>query len=270
MAFNDAGPIVTLLPLALGGQPLRWTYSFGLRDAGAQFAAADVKTRGGILVAFNQAKRILPNGGVVYSVDIRNDGAASVGLNLQGGGFSPGFNNIGAVLTLVPDGPPGFPPPPKALFQFGSPMEIGQRDQGAQFFGADIKSRDCEVVVLSEGKEIVPGRGVVYSVVLKNNGPATAAYNFQGGGLANNGFNNVGDLMTIEPGEPQLYHFFFGLGREDRGAQYASADVHTQGAELVALSHGKEKGVFGTDYYVTIRNVGAVTAAYNVQGGGLS
>jgi len=66
--------------------------------------------------------------------------------------------------------------------------------------------------------------------------------------------------------------FFFGLGHDDHGAQYASADVHTKGAELEALSHGKQRGgqgVSGVDYFVTIRNNGPIAAAYNLQGGSL-
>ena len=74
------GSVFTLAPHETVG----WTYSFALADAGAQFAAPDVKNRGGRLVAFNQAKRILPNGRVIYSVDIRNDSEVAIDHNLQG------------------------------------------------------------------------------------------------------------------------------------------------------------------------------------------
>jgi hypothetical protein len=79
VAFNNIGPVVTLAP----GEAVRWDYDFNLADAGAQFAAPDVKTGGGRLTAFNQAKRRTAKGGVIYSVDIRNDGRGAIRYNLQ-------------------------------------------------------------------------------------------------------------------------------------------------------------------------------------------
>ena len=263
MAFNNVGAIVTLAP----GEVVRWTYGVQGADSGAQFAAPDVKTRGGRLMAFNQSKRLsldaIGRVHATYSVDIRNDGSGAVGHNLQGGGMAFGFNNVLEITTLAPGAAV------KASFRFGGPLAPpSERDHGAQFFAADIKNLDCEVVALLQGKEIEPGHGVRYAAIYLNNGPATAAYNYQGGGFSP-GFNDLGDLVTIAPGQTELYHFFFGLAREDRGAQYAGAHVHTEGAELAALSHGKELGVFGIDYYVTIRNDGPAAAAYNLQGGSL-
>jgi len=47
-----------------------------------------VKTQNGSpLLAFDQSKRIDPNGFVVYSVSIRNIGSQWVWYNLQGGGM---------------------------------------------------------------------------------------------------------------------------------------------------------------------------------------
>jgi hypothetical protein len=262
VAFNNIGPVVTLAP----GEAVRWDYDFNLADAGAQFAAPDVKTGGGRLTAFNQAKRRTASGGVIYSVDIRNDGNGVVRYNLQGGGFAFGFNNFLDVVTLAPGG--FF----QAQFRF-APFNEFPGDRGARFVGADIKSNDCQVVALLQGKEF-QSVGIRYSALYRNNGPATAVYNFQGGGFSP-GFNNLGDRVTIAKNETQLYHFFFGQSREDRGAQYASADVHTVDAAIVALSHSKERSPSGIDYYVTIRNDPGLfgvhgSATYNLQGGSLS
>lgn len=84
MAFNNVGGLVGLGP----GQEVVWTYSYGGQDFGTQFASADVKTANGApLVAFDQTKRITPEGGVVYTVKIRNLGDQWVWHNLQGGGL---------------------------------------------------------------------------------------------------------------------------------------------------------------------------------------
>jgi hypothetical protein len=251
MAFNDLGAVFTLAP----GQVVRWEYHFNFTDAGAQFAAADVKTHNGRLTAFNQTKRKGTTGGVTYSVDIRNDGDVAVGHNLQGGGLAFAFNDVLDVVTLAPGA--AF----NTAFRFGFPAEF-PGDRGAQFFGADIKSLDCAVVAVLQGKQFVSGEGITYSARYQNNGPKAAAFNHQGGGFSP-GFNNTGDVVTIAPGTSQLYHFFFGLAHNDHGAQYASADVHTKDAELEALSHSKQRGGdnrSGVDYFVTIRNNGPITA----------
>ena len=65
----------------------------------------------------------------------------------------------------------------KAFFRSGPRLALAE-DRGAQFIGADIKSRDCQVVALLQGKEIVSAFGVRYSALYRNNGPATAAYNY--------------------------------------------------------------------------------------------
>jgi hypothetical protein len=258
MGFNNVGDVFTLAPQEV----VRWQYSFTLGDAGAQFAAPDLRAGGGILTAFNQAKHKTPNGRVGYSVDIRNDGSTVNGHNLQGGGLAFGFNNFLDVVTLAPGHP--F----KAQFRFGS-GENFPNDQGARFISADIKSVDCDVVALLQGKEFVSTQGFRYSALYHNNGPATAAFNYQGGGFSP-GFNRLGDVVTIAPKETQLYRFFFRLGHDDHGAQYAGADVLTHNAELVAVSHGKQRVQNnGVDYFVTIRNESQIAAAYNLQGGSL-
>jgi hypothetical protein len=257
MAFNNAGPVVTLAP----GQAVRWDYNFDFADAGAQFAAPDIKTPGtpaGRLTAFNQAKRRTRTGGVVYSVDIRNDGTGVIPYNLQGGGLAFGLNNFLETTTLAPG--QVF----NAIFTFGG---FPAQDRGARFLGADIKSNDCQVVALGQGKEIHIAQ-VFYSAQYLNTGPSTAVFNFQGGGFSP-GFNNLGDVATIGPGQSQLYRFFFGFPHEDRGAQYAGPDVKTRNAVLVAVSHSKERSPFGIEYYVVIRNDSQVAAAYNLQGGSL-
>ena len=212
MAFNNVGPISTLAPKEV----VHWTYSYNLGDKGAQFAAADVKTRGGRLTAFNQAKKIA-NGGVTYSVDIRNDGDGAVRHNLQGGGLAFGFNNQGNVKTLVPGGVV------KRTFRFGNPLQEDLGDRGAQFIAADIENLDCEVVAVLQGKQFISDLGWRYSALYQNKGPATAAFNVQGGGFSP-GFNNIGDFATIAPGETQLYHFYFGLGH---GARALSMPAQT-------------------------------------------
>lgn len=83
MSFNNLGPIVALAP----GATAWWTYDRGGGNFGTQFASADVKTQNGsALLAFDQWKRIEPNGFVVYGVSIKNIGPHWVWYNLQGGG----------------------------------------------------------------------------------------------------------------------------------------------------------------------------------------
>ena len=58
---------------------------------------------------------------------------------------------------------------------------FGARGSGRAVFRRDIKTHQCEVVAVIQGKEIVHGVGVRYSASFRNNGPAIAAFNFRVG-----------------------------------------------------------------------------------------
>ncbi|SOD95200.1 hypothetical protein [Spirosoma fluviale] len=81
MAFNNFLTPVTLAP----GATHNWWYTRGA-DFGFQHAAADIKTPGGPLIAFDQGKKKENNGSTTYFVSIRNIGPVPVLYNLQGGG----------------------------------------------------------------------------------------------------------------------------------------------------------------------------------------
>jgi hypothetical protein len=81
MSFNNVGPTTSISP----GATVYWRYSYG-GDHGFQHAGANVKTPGSELRAFDQGKKIEPNGSVSYFVSIRNAGGYPALHNLQGGG----------------------------------------------------------------------------------------------------------------------------------------------------------------------------------------
>jgi hypothetical protein len=259
MSFNNFGQVMTIAP----GQTLPIVYWFNDGDHGAQFAMPDIKTPGATLMAYDQGKVISDRGAVSYSVTIRNDGNVDCRFNLQGGGFggSP-FNNTGGLATLVPG----------AVQSWIRTIGIAE-DRGAQYMGPDIKSHNSELVCLYQGKEKPPSGGARYSVAFHNEGQSIATYNFQGGGIENQPFNNAGQLFSLAPGEPLVVEFDFLF--QDKGAQYAMADLKTNNAAVAAVEHGKElsrpfAGQSIVKYYVKFENIGDVNAIFNIQGGGLS
>lgn len=85
-------------------------------------------------------------------------------------------------------------------------------------------------------------------------------------------FNNVGPLTYLAPGQTAYWWYSYGNG-QDRGTQFASADVKTpnQGAVHLADQQRKEKDNNGTaNYYVNITNQGPGGCFHNLQGGGMS
>ena len=84
MSFTNFGSLVALAP----GGTYTWWYSWGT-NMGTQFASADVNTANGSPhVAYDQTKRIDPDGTVKYTVTIKNIGNQWTWHNLQGGGVS--------------------------------------------------------------------------------------------------------------------------------------------------------------------------------------
>jgi hypothetical protein len=74
---------------------------------------------------------------------------------------------------------------------------------------------------------------------------------------------------TIAPNDEQ--HWWYSFGGSDRGAQYTMANPLNPGGTLRTFNQAKGKNNDGTvTYYVSVRNVGAVTTNYNIQGGGLT
>lgn len=81
-------------------------------------------------------------------------------------------------------------------------------------------------------------------------------------------FNNLGPLTWIAPGQAQTWSYTF---FDNRGAQYASADVKTPGARMMTVEQGEEMETNGQiTYFVTFRNDGPNWCLYNLHGGGLS
>jgi len=271
MGFNDAGSIISIAP----GQVLGVGYSWADGgDRGAQFAMAETKTFNTVLYCSGQAKQRDARGRVSYSVVVRNDAPIASSFLLQGGGFGENaFNDNGSIGTIKPGEVQPF------TWHFG----IGQ-DRGTQFFAADVKTDGADLIAFDHGKEIVSGSGVVYTFGIRNQGPVVAAFNLQGGGVSVNGFNDVGNLVSVAPGEVIDYQFNF-ISTEtfhtDHGAQFATPDVKNRDVLLVATEHGKElipeqrtiPGLPpspGVSYHVKIRNDGRIAGICNVQGGGLS
>jgi hypothetical protein len=81
-------------------------------------------------------------------------------------------------------------------------------------------------------------------------------------------FNNFLTPVWIAPGATQTWWYTFG---DNRGAQYAMADVKTPGAQLWCTQQAKRLETNGSaTYFVTIRNDGPNWCYYNLQGGGLT
>ncbi|GAA0425142.1 hypothetical protein [Streptomyces luteireticuli] len=84
-------------------------------------------------------------------------------------------------------------------------------------------------------------------------------------------FNNVGQIVTLGPG--QVFNWFFQFNGEDHGTQLATADVKPSGSgpQHVAFNFGKSKDGNGfVTYFVSIQNVGNEAGSHNLQGGGMS
>jgi len=86
----------------------------------------------------------------------------------------------------------------------------------------------------------------------------------------------IGAVTSIEPGATQRWWYRpairIGLSEWsglDLGLQHAGARVLTPGAELLAFDQSKKMENDGSfTYMVSIRNVSAFPALYNLEGGG--
>jgi hypothetical protein len=85
----------------------------------------------------------------------------------------------------------------------------------------------------------------------------------------NMAFNNVGPLTFLAPGQTAFWWYSYG---DDRGTQFASADVKIPnlGAVHLADSQRKRKDNNGVaTYFVDIHNQGVGGCFHNLQGGGM-
>jgi hypothetical protein len=84
------------------------------------------------------------------------------------------------------------------------------------------------------------------------------------------GFNNVGSIANLNPGEEAWWWYTVG---GNPGAQYASADIKTPNLGGVHLADQQQKMVDNNGnatYFVRITNQGPGSAFHNLQGGGFS
>lgn len=80
-------------------------------------------------------------------------------------------------------------------------------------------------------------------------------------------FNNFLTPVWLGPGGTNYWWYTF---YDNRGAQYASADVKTPGAQMMAIEQGEQMETDGhITYFVTIKNNGPQWCYYNLHGGGL-
>jgi len=80
-------------------------------------------------------------------------------------------------------------------------------------------------------------------------------------------FNNAGTPVWIAPGGVQTWWYTF---YDNRGSQYATADVKTPGATMWATEQAEQMETSGyITYLVTFRNDGPNWCYYNLQGGGV-
>jgi hypothetical protein len=273
MPFNNFGQVLTVK----SGETVYVEYYFndGNGDHGAQYAMAQVETEGALLFVSQQGKQIDAAGNVKYYVTVRNDiniqGHLFIdaGFQLQGGGFSDPINNYGDLTIIDPN-------IPKTLPIVRAQGFLGQ-DLGTQFYGADVKTKLTEIISYNNGKTHTSFDGedsYTYYVTFENLGDTTGAFYLQGGGMIDF-FNNYGPVETLEPGQTYTYPYQRGLG-EDKGAQYATADIKTLDSLVVETEQGKllhtkasSLGPAIVSYYVLFINAGNNTAAFNIQGGGL-
>jgi hypothetical protein len=272
LGFNNLGSPVFLVP----GGDVTWRYTFG-GDQGTQMAAADIKLPNGdgikpaVHLADCQRKQLDKVGNATYFVNIVNLGPGNAIHNLQGGGMSYGFNNVGPPVYLIQGGQTTW------RYAFGG-------DQGSQMATADIKLpngdginpavhlADCQrkqlYIYYSAGREY---RDATYFVNIINQGPGPAAHNLQGGGFYP-GFNNVGSPTFLAPGGETWWRFSPQWPRRDFGAQMLTADV--KGSLAIHLSDKQEKqkdnNGGNATYFVHIVNQGINPAWHNLQGGGFT
>jgi len=81
-------------------------------------------------------------------------------------------------------------------------------------------------------------------------------------------FNNFLTPVWLAPGGTHYWWYTF---YDNRGAQYATADVKTPGAQMMATQQGEQMETDGhITYFVNITNNGPQWCWYNLHGGGLS
>ena len=85
-------------------------------------------------------------------------------------------------------------------------------------------------------------------------------------------FTNTGPVTLVAPGQTVTWSYTYG---SDKGAQYASADIHGMvghhGSSAVFLADKQRKmrdANGGVSYLVDITNQGPRWAGHNLQGGG--
>ena len=153
-----------------------WFFGNG-EDHGAQYFSANPLDQNDVqLFMSQQNKSRNPIGpGVTYGFTVTNrDPNADVSFDVQGGGFSGGFNGVGRA-TLGPGAPPqGF----TATFGNGD-------DHGAQFIAANpIDSAGSMLIAADQAKARALNGAVSYSFTIENTDTVfPAVCDFQGGGF---------------------------------------------------------------------------------------
>lgn len=269
MAFNSIFTF-TVLPHETGVVAVTFPGIQGAQFLMPQVAnfdvAQDVK-----VVFFNQGKRIDASGNTTYFADYRNDSDVTAMFHLQGGGFpNSGFNDELPEVTISPGG-----------------VHLDRRevpDLGAQFIGADVKTSDCRVDVFDLGKTLLPGNRASYSYGFRNRGSIPAVCRRQGGGIAVEGFNNAGSIITLAAPSfstgPESVDVEITFSRTDTffadvGPRYFMADVKTENSKVVCTEIGKISFAEGPSpphiaikYVARFRNDGPFLAEFKIQGGG--
>jgi hypothetical protein len=83
-------------------------------------------------------------------------------------------------------------------------------------------------------------------------------------------FNNVGPLVSLNPGQSVGWNYSYG---GDRGTQMATADVKTPNSGGVHRAFDQKKRKLNngdTTYFVSITNEGPGSCFHNLQGGGMA
>jgi hypothetical protein len=143
-------------------------------DRGAQYWSANpIGTTGSMLVMSDQRKKRSPGGGVTYGFTVRNaDPSHEVEFDVQGGGFSEGFNGVGR-FTVGPQDTVLL-----VNWRFGS-----GDDRGAQYFSANPTTSAGSILVIthqSKGRD--PDGRVFYGSTVENKDLFPVFFDVQGGG----------------------------------------------------------------------------------------
>lgn len=148
----------------------RYNISYGGSDQGAQAIGGQVENPGGCLQATDQTKCMNTDGTITYWVTLQNIGSAPTNFNLQGGGYTGGYNNVGSFYLAA-----------GAIGRYS--ISYGGSDHGAQAIGGQVGNPGGCLQATDQTKCMNTDGTITYWVTLQNIGSVPTDFSLQGGGF---------------------------------------------------------------------------------------